>query len=461
MQLKMVFFTCNHCGSSLKKNRVEKHYSTECHANPSLSCMDCQKDFYGEDYKSHTKCISEDQKYSGKPLHDTSSVGKGEKKQLQWVETVRQIIETKGSTLTSQERNMLENMKDFENIPRKKKKFENFVRNVMRGYTEQRTIDRVWALLEEHKPVAADTKQTVNNKGNEESGKKISEEKAITDGIAGDENDLKPQKTEVNSKKKLKRNAISADDDAVGNEEQVASKKKKKRKMTEDVEMLEVDQATAEEETNVDRVEEKEGGGDATCTSEGNMKLSKKERKEKKKKEKYEAELQSIANGANEKEEILEEEDDSKSKKKKKKNAEEKSDVVEEADSRKKKEKKRKHKESQGEDAEKQDEDKIEDVQATEKDVEEPVNGVTQVPKGKFKWEKTIVSALQAAPENELLIKRLRKKVLAEYQEWQSSTSAHGISTLEEAYGMFDRKLNRIPSVKVLKDRAKLLKISE
>lgn len=39
----MVTFTCNACGSSLKKIKVEKHlYQCKTH---SLSCIDCGKDF--------------------------------------------------------------------------------------------------------------------------------------------------------------------------------------------------------------------------------------------------------------------------------------------------------------------------------------------------------------------------------------------------------------------------------
>ena len=80
----MVFFTCNACGSSLKKNQVEKHYQCECPRCEVLSCMDCGKDFYGDEYASHTKCISEAAKYQGS-LFKGSSDGGG-KKQQEWLE---------------------------------------------------------------------------------------------------------------------------------------------------------------------------------------------------------------------------------------------------------------------------------------------------------------------------------------------------------------------------------------
>ena len=39
----MVFFTCNSCGESLKKNKVDKHLM-QCQSR-SISCVDCGKDF--------------------------------------------------------------------------------------------------------------------------------------------------------------------------------------------------------------------------------------------------------------------------------------------------------------------------------------------------------------------------------------------------------------------------------
>lgn len=42
----MVYFTCQHCGESVNKPRVEKHYDTKCKFKvPYLTCVDCLKDF--------------------------------------------------------------------------------------------------------------------------------------------------------------------------------------------------------------------------------------------------------------------------------------------------------------------------------------------------------------------------------------------------------------------------------
>ena len=83
----MVFFTCNACGSSLKKNQVEKHYQYECPRCEVLSCINCGKDFHGDEYAAHTKCISEAEKYRGNLFKDSGKAGragKGEKKQQEW-----------------------------------------------------------------------------------------------------------------------------------------------------------------------------------------------------------------------------------------------------------------------------------------------------------------------------------------------------------------------------------------
>ncbi len=84
----MVFFTCNACGASLKKNQVEKHYRNECRNCSVLSCMDCGQDFYGEEYAAHTKCISEAEKYQGAMYKPTGN--KGDQKQDSWLE-VKQL----------------------------------------------------------------------------------------------------------------------------------------------------------------------------------------------------------------------------------------------------------------------------------------------------------------------------------------------------------------------------------
>ena len=138
----MVFFTCNACGASLKKNQVEKHYQNECRNCEVLSCMDCGKDFYGDDYAAHIKCVSEAEKYQGALYKDSGKSGgaKGEKKQQEWLEVDEAYvylvcgqcvlyIQRVRDSVQSAEVNprisrLLEKISEFPNIPRKKSKFE-------------------------------------------------------------------------------------------------------------------------------------------------------------------------------------------------------------------------------------------------------------------------------------------------------------------------------------------------
>ena len=48
----MVVFTCNACGDSIRKPKVEQHLR-ECRACRTLSCMDCSKDFDRSSYAQH------------------------------------------------------------------------------------------------------------------------------------------------------------------------------------------------------------------------------------------------------------------------------------------------------------------------------------------------------------------------------------------------------------------------
>lgn len=57
----MVSFVCNHCQETLKKPKLDIHLE-RCRFG-SFSCIDCSKDFQGTDYRLHTQCVSEAEKY--------------------------------------------------------------------------------------------------------------------------------------------------------------------------------------------------------------------------------------------------------------------------------------------------------------------------------------------------------------------------------------------------------------
>lgn len=143
----MVFFTCNNCGEAVKKSSVEKHYNQKCRGNPvRVSCMDCLNDFNDNEYAAHTKCLTEAEKYSGKSFVPKESKGKGAKKQESWIDIVHSILESKNYNLKPAVRVGLERLKRYENVPRKKAKFQNFAIKCV--YMTQFQAAEVWSILE-------------------------------------------------------------------------------------------------------------------------------------------------------------------------------------------------------------------------------------------------------------------------------------------------------------------------
>ncbi|KAM8714485.1 hypothetical protein ACLKA7_014589 [Drosophila subpalustris] len=154
----MVFFTCNICGESVKKPAVEKHYQTRCRGKTkNVSCMDCLKDFYEEEYVAHTKCISEAQKYSNQSFVPKEPRNKNAQKQESWMDIIRAILDSTEYQLTPQLRNAFQRLQSVDNVPRKKAKFENFVGNCMRMPRNQAA--EVWDILEKELNKMKEAKQ--------------------------------------------------------------------------------------------------------------------------------------------------------------------------------------------------------------------------------------------------------------------------------------------------------------
>lgn len=60
----MVWFVCDSCQSTMKKNKVEQH-AWSC-GNYSVSCVDCSVSFPENEFKNHSQCVTEAEKYQGK-----------------------------------------------------------------------------------------------------------------------------------------------------------------------------------------------------------------------------------------------------------------------------------------------------------------------------------------------------------------------------------------------------------
>ncbi|XP_043087267.1 cell growth-regulating nucleolar protein isoform X3 [Puntigrus tetrazona] len=211
----MVFFTCNACGESLKKAQVEKHV-LKCRACQVLSCIDCSKDFWGDDYKNHNKCISEDQKYGGKDVQVKAN--KGDVKQQQWIQRIQQAMEQPG--LKPNVWKILQMVSTHNNVPRKKAKFENWMRNCLKIY-DPLLLDKVWEICS----TAAnnnDNHQTTNNctETNENSERKNKKSKR---NASEEQNG---EKTEEKQRRKKRKRGEEKEQIT----EEKSSKKQKKRK---------------------------------------------------------------------------------------------------------------------------------------------------------------------------------------------------------------------------------------
>ncbi|KAK6634474.1 hypothetical protein RUM43_011875 [Polyplax serrata] len=144
----MVFFTCSNCGDSVKKPAVAKHLQTKCRIRDlALTCMDCLKEFRGNEYEAHTKCLSEKERYSAKGNSAQRAQDKGEKKQKTWHECMQMVL--KKPTLKPDERDLIRSISKYDNVPRKKAKFVNFLTHAFKQYTNRtELIERVWNEIE-------------------------------------------------------------------------------------------------------------------------------------------------------------------------------------------------------------------------------------------------------------------------------------------------------------------------
>ena len=131
----MVFFVCEGCNESLKKNQVDKH-AARCRNCAAVTCVDCQVTFWGNDYAAHTSCISEAEKYEG-GLYKAKAKAAKMTPQEAWQAVVDEACERAGSNNTPPVLvPLLQKCSELSNIPRQQKKFVNFMKNSLRLHNE-------------------------------------------------------------------------------------------------------------------------------------------------------------------------------------------------------------------------------------------------------------------------------------------------------------------------------------
>lgn len=75
-----------------------------------------------ETVRDHTQCVTEEQRYSAKGFVPKASSEKGKRKQASWVDIVQSVINKEN--LQNDERQFLNIIAKFNNVPRKKNKFQ-------------------------------------------------------------------------------------------------------------------------------------------------------------------------------------------------------------------------------------------------------------------------------------------------------------------------------------------------
>lgn len=140
----MVFFVCEGCNETLKKNKVDQH-AARCRNCWAVSCVDCSVVFKGNDYAAHTSCISEAQKYEGS-LYKEKTKGPNAKKESPQERWMR-VVQSAGAGSDSKFQNVLDRIAGYDNVPRKRAKFLNFMKNSI-ALNDQAMVERVWDLYE-------------------------------------------------------------------------------------------------------------------------------------------------------------------------------------------------------------------------------------------------------------------------------------------------------------------------
>jgi cell growth-regulating nucleolar protein len=92
-----------------------------------------------DDYRAHTSCISEAERYEGKMAKP-----KKRNPQQEWMDIVNSCVDTAPPHL----RNYLQSMSTLDNCPRKEKQFRNFTANSLslRGNSDA-VVGEIWAVL--------------------------------------------------------------------------------------------------------------------------------------------------------------------------------------------------------------------------------------------------------------------------------------------------------------------------
>mmetsp|Transcript_35378 Transcript_35378/g.85621 ORF Transcript_35378/g.85621 Transcript_35378/m.85621 type:complete len:300 (-) Transcript_35378:1325-2224(-) len=222
----MVFFTCDGCNETLKKNQVDTHVYKCRQGCESVSCVDCSISFYGDDFRQHTTCTMTE---VGNLVADRTGGSKSKKKQSPqeaWMDLLESSVESAPNSVQSHLRRMVTTL---DNIPRKEKQFRNFAMNSLnlgRGSQATQVVDAIWKHLSQQREKQKQEREAAAAAAEASKSTKKEEKQAPKQTTNG-------QSTDKEETKSTPKATISSDDsesDAKGSTNNMKSTSESKKK---------------------------------------------------------------------------------------------------------------------------------------------------------------------------------------------------------------------------------------
>jgi len=204
--------------------------------------------------------MSEEQRYSKEGRAgwdpDKGQGNKGENRQKSWTANLRSIL-AEANNIDSDVKSIVNTIMDHENIPRKKPKFVNFVKNIMRNRANVHAIDKTWDLFSQALKPPVDTQIKTESKAH---SVETMNEKDTTEEVNGN-NDMEVDvQNDKKSKKEKKKDKLKAFDENVTDkiDNKKKSKKKKKKDQPSRIDDENLSEETSEKEnTNISKKKQK------------------------------------------------------------------------------------------------------------------------------------------------------------------------------------------------------------
>mmetsp|Transcript_109190 Transcript_109190/g.163321 ORF Transcript_109190/g.163321 Transcript_109190/m.163321 type:complete len:268 (-) Transcript_109190:7-810(-) len=198
----MVFFCCDGCSETLKKNQVDAH-AARCRTCASVCCVDCNVSFFGDDYRAHTSCITESERYEGKFAKQAKR-----NPQQEWMD----LVTSCSSTAPMHLKGYFRTMSSLDNIPRKEKQFRNFTSNSLglRGANEK-VVGEIWNVLKAEREKRQAVKQEQMEKAKEKKKQQQEESQKVKEKKVASDDDESEDEVESKTKEPKTKNSDDID----------------------------------------------------------------------------------------------------------------------------------------------------------------------------------------------------------------------------------------------------------